>query len=66
MGEHHDTKRLTGNSPCEEFLRFLREIDRATPKRLDLHLIVDNYATHKHAKVKAWLAQHPRFSSTSR
>jgi transposase len=45
----------------QEFLRFLREIDRATPKRLDLHLIVDNYATHKHAKVKAWLAKHPRF-----
>ena len=45
----------------QEFLRFLREIDRATPKRLDLHLIVDNYATHKHEKVKAWLAKHPRF-----
>ena len=45
----------------QEFLRFLREIDRATPKRLDLHLIIDNYATHKHAKVKAWLAKHPRF-----
>jgi transposase len=45
----------------QEFLRFLKTIDRATPKRLDLHLIVDNYATHKHAKVKAWLAKHPRF-----
>ncbi len=45
----------------QEFLRFLREIDRATPKRLELHLIVDNYATHKHAKVRAWLAKHPRF-----
>jgi transposase len=45
----------------QEFLRFLREIDRATPKRLDLHLVIDNYATHKHAKVKAWLAKHPRF-----
>jgi transposase len=45
----------------QEFLKFLREIDRATPKRLDLHLIVDNYATHKHPKVKAWLAKHPRF-----
>jgi transposase len=45
----------------QEFLRFLRAIDRATPKRLDLHLIVDNYATHKHPKVKAWLARHPRF-----
>jgi transposase len=45
----------------QEFLRFLREIDRATPKALELHLIVDNYATHKHPKVKAWLAKHPRF-----
>ena len=45
----------------QEFLRFLREIDRTTPKRLDLHLIVDNDATHKHPKVRAWLAKHPRF-----
>ena len=45
----------------QEFLTFLRDIDRATPKRLDLDLIVDNYATHKHPKVKAWLAKHPRF-----
>ncbi len=45
----------------QEFLRFLRQFDRATPKHLDVHLIVDNYATHKHAKVRAWLARHPRF-----
>jgi transposase len=45
----------------QEFLKFLRDIDRATPRRLDLHLVVDNYATHKHPKVKAWLAKHPRF-----
>ena len=45
----------------QEWLRFLRHIDRSTPKRLDLHLTVDNYATHKHPKVKAWLAKHPRF-----
>jgi transposase len=45
----------------QEFLKFLRDIDRATPKPRDLHLIVDNYATHKHPKVKAWLAKHPRF-----
>jgi transposase len=43
-----------------EWLRFLKQIDRETPKDLDLHLIVDNYATHKHAKVKAWLAKPPR------
>ena len=45
----------------QEFLRFLRTIDRQTPQALDLHLIIDNYATHKHARVKAWLKRHPRF-----
>ena len=45
----------------QEWIRFLKQIDRETPADLDLHLIVDNYATHKHAKVKAWLAKHPRF-----
>lgn len=45
-----------------EWLRFLKQIDRETPKDLDLHLIADNYATHKHPKVKAWLARHPRFT----
>src|SRR5437588_12138066 len=45
----------------QEWLKFLRTIDRDTPQGLDLHLIADNYATHKHAKVKAWLKRHPRF-----
>jgi len=45
----------------QEWLRFLRLIDRQTPPDLDLHLIVDNYATHKHPVVQAWLARHPRF-----
>jgi len=45
----------------QEWLRFLRAIDRAVSKRLALHLIADNYATHKHPKVKAWLARHRRF-----
>ncbi|MGH3594095.1 MAG: IS630 family transposase [Pseudonocardiaceae bacterium] len=45
----------------QEFLRFLRTIDDQTPKFLDLHAVVDNYATHKHPKVKAWLKRHPRF-----
>ena len=45
----------------QEFLKFLRQIDGETPAGLDLHLIVDNYATHRHAKVNAWLARHPRF-----
>ena len=45
----------------QEFLRFLRTIDHNTAKWLDLHLTVDNYATHKHPKVKAWLKRHPGF-----
>src|ERR671929_617052 len=45
----------------QEFIRFLNRINRGTPPNLDLHLIVDNYATHKHAKVRRWLAKHPRF-----
>jgi transposase len=45
----------------EEFLRFLRTIDREVPKGLQIHLILDNYAAHKHADVNAWLGKHPRF-----
>ena len=45
----------------EEFLKFLRRLDREFPKSLDLHLIVDNYGTHTHPNVKAWLEKHPRF-----
>ena len=45
----------------EEFLSFLRLIDREVPAELDIHLVLDNYATHKHAKVKQWLAARPRF-----
>lgn len=45
----------------QEWLRFLRLIDRQTPSHLDVHLIVDNYSTHKHAKVKRWLTRHKRF-----
>jgi transposase len=45
----------------QEWLEFLKLIDRQTPPEKDLHLIVDNYATHKHPKVKTWLARHPRF-----
>jgi transposase len=44
-----------------EWLKFLKRIDRETPKDKTLHLIADNYATHKHPKVQAWLARHPRF-----
>ena len=45
----------------EEWLKFLRLIDRRTPRHLTLHLIVDNYGTHAHPDVQAWLAKHPRF-----
>lgn len=45
----------------QEFLSFLRHLDGNVPPALALHLIIDNYATHKHAKVRAWLAAHPRY-----
>jgi putative transposase len=45
----------------QEFLSFLREIDAAVPAELAVHCIVDNYATHSHPKVKAWLASRPRW-----
>lgn len=45
----------------QEWLKFLRLIHRETPKNLDLHIICDNYRTHKHPKVQDWLARHPRF-----
>jgi transposase len=45
-----------------EWLKFLRKIDRETPKDKTLHLIADNYATHKHPVVQDWLAKHPRFN----
>lgn len=44
-----------------EWLRFLRQIDRETPKEMDIHVIADNSSTHKHEKVKIWLKKHPRF-----
>jgi transposase len=45
----------------QEWIKFLSLIDRETPKSPEIHLIADNYATHKHPKVQAWLARHPRF-----
>jgi transposase len=45
----------------QEFLAFLRHLDTETPTGLALHLILDNYATHKHPAVRVWLARHPRF-----
>jgi putative transposase len=45
----------------QEYLDFLRQIETDVPSELDVHVIVDNYATHKHPRVKRWLAAHPRF-----
>ena len=45
----------------EEFLKFLKTIDREVPRGLQVHLILDNYATHKHENVQRWLKQHKRF-----
>jgi len=45
----------------DEFLKFLKTIDRQTPAGLQIHLILDNYATHKHPNVQTWLAKNPRF-----
>ena len=45
----------------QEWLKFLRVIDEVTPGGQEIHLIADNYATHKHPKVQRWLARHPRF-----
>jgi transposase len=44
-----------------EFVKFLRIIDREVPKGLEIHMILDNYGTHTHENVQAWLAKHPRF-----
>jgi transposase len=44
-----------------EWLRFLKQIDRETPEGMSIHLIMDNYCTHKHEKVQKWLKRHPRF-----
>jgi transposase len=45
----------------QEWIKFLKLIDKQTPTAVELHLIADNYATHKHPKVQSWLKRHPRF-----
>ena len=55
IGELHRRHR------SQEFLAFLRTIDANVPAKLDVHLILDNYGTHKTPSVKAWFARHPRF-----
>lgn len=46
----------------QEFIRFLNDVERAVPAGKVIHVILDNYATHKHPKVRAWLARHPRWT----
>ncbi len=46
----------------QEFLKFLRQLDEEFPEELKLHLVLDNYGTHKHPKVRFWLERHPRFT----
>lgn len=53
--------RLEAQHTHVEWLRFLKQVDRETPADLDIHLIIDNYATHKEESVQRWLARHPRF-----
>ena len=55
IGQCHGRHRL------QEFLKFLRRLDRAFPPDLTLHVIFDNYGTHKYEAVRKWLAAHPRF-----
>jgi transposase len=54
------TGRVTSRHRAKEFLDFMRQIERSTPKELDLHVILDNSSTHKTAEVNAWLEKHPR------
>jgi len=55
IGELHRRHR------SDEFLKFLRTIDQSVPRALDIHLVMDNYGTHKTPTVRAWFARHPRF-----
>ena len=48
----------------QEFLSFLNHLERNGPAALAIHLIADNYGTHKHPRLKAWLARHPRYQSS--
>ena len=53
--------RCTARHRHQEFLRFLTLIDQSVPADLDIHLVIDNYCTHKHHKVRRWLAHRPRY-----
>ena len=61
MAEGHVIGTCMNRHRHQEWIKFLELIDHEAPADLDLHLIVDNYSTHKHPKVKAWFKRHPRF-----
>jgi transposase len=61
MAEGHIIARCMNRHRHQEWIKFLNLVDRQTPQKLHLHLIVDNYSTHKHPQVKAWFKRHPRF-----
>ena len=56
------TGRTTARHRHQEFIAFLNIVERHAPADKDIHVILDNYATHKHAKVRDWLARHPRWT----
>jgi transposase len=59
--EGHVIERCQARHTHTEFIAFLDTIERQTPRRRDIHLILDNYGTHKHPTVRTWLTAHPRF-----
>src|SRR5487761_2106086 len=61
LGDGKILSRTAQHHTHKEWLAFLKQIDRATPAGLAVHLIIDNYATHKHPVVQAWLTRRPRF-----
>jgi transposase len=52
---------LASSSNKRQWLEFLKQIDREIPLSQHIHIILDNYSTHKHPVIKRWLARHPRF-----
>jgi hypothetical protein len=60
-GHRHAYHPVQAPPPAPGFLGLLKEIEKSVPEGLYVHLIADNYCTHKHAKVRTLLAQHPRF-----
>lgn len=61
VGSGHVITQCKPKHRHQEFLQFLNHIDANTPPDLDIHLVLDNYATHKHARVRRWLAAHERY-----